>query len=205
MSIALRLGGRRRSARNWPTDRRILLHVGCGPPEPGLVPERFCGPEWHEVRLDIDPGVQPDIVANITDMSAVDAMSVDAIWSSHNVEHVFAHEVPIVFGEFFRVLRPSGIAMLEVPDLQAAARLIAEGKLDEPWYRSASGVIAPIDMVYGFGAAIANGQHYMAHRTGFTRRTLERRLRAVGFTDVEVTPREGIALSATARRPAAKR
>ena len=29
-------------------------------------------------------------------MSAVETNSVDAIYSSHNIEHVFPHEVPIV-------------------------------------------------------------------------------------------------------------
>ena len=50
---------------------------------------------WREIRLDLDPAVQPDIVCSITDMSPVATDSVDAIWSSHNLEHLQRHEVPL--------------------------------------------------------------------------------------------------------------
>ena len=36
-------------------------------------------------------------------MSQVKSESVDAIYSSHNIEHIFPHEVPIAFREFHRV------------------------------------------------------------------------------------------------------
>jgi hypothetical protein len=79
--------------------QRLVLHVGCGWPDPESLHDDFRGPEWRELRLDINPEVRPDIVADITGMPEVPSKSVDAVWSSHNVEHVFAHEVPKVFGE----------------------------------------------------------------------------------------------------------
>ena len=36
----------------------------------------------------------------MTDMSMVDSAAVDAVWSSHNLEHLYAHEVPVALGEF---------------------------------------------------------------------------------------------------------
>ena len=48
--------------------------------------------EWQEVRLDISEQVAPDIIGTITDMEAVADGSMDALWSSHNIEHVFPHE-----------------------------------------------------------------------------------------------------------------
>jgi predicted SAM-dependent methyltransferase len=68
-----------------------LLKVGCGPL--GRA-HGFAGFEdWQEVRLDIDPAVQPDVVVTMTDMSAVATGSIDAIVSSHNIEHLYPHEV----------------------------------------------------------------------------------------------------------------
>lgn len=184
--------------------RRLVLHVGCGRPDPENLHERFRGAEWREIRLDIDPGMLPEVVADIVHMPEVPSESVDAVWSSHNIEHVFAHQVPRVFGEFFRVLRPGGEALVTTPDLQRAAERIATGRLEDPLYEADAGPITPLDMVYGHGGSIAEGFEFMAHRTGFTSRTLTARLRDAGFADVQVRREPGDrALWARARRPAA--
>jgi SAM-dependent methyltransferase len=202
------LGARRRpgrpSARLFAGDgRRLVLHVGCGPPHAGNLHDRFKGAEWRELRLDIDPQQVPDIVASMVDMrDAVPSESVDAVWSSHNIEHVFAYEVSLVFAEFLRVLRPGGAALITTPDLQRAAERIASGRLEDALYESEAGPISPLDMVYGHGNEIARGFHFMAHRTGYTARTLERRLRDAGFAEVRVRREAGdLALWAEARRP----
>ena len=44
--------------------------------------------------------VQPDVIGTITNMNAVEDVSVDSVFSSHNIEHLYAHEVPIAFAEF---------------------------------------------------------------------------------------------------------
>jgi SAM-dependent methyltransferase len=178
---------------------RSLLHVGCGMADPRKLPDAFFAPgEWREVRLDLDPGVAPDIIASITDMAMVDTASFDAVWSAHNLEHLFAHEVPFALREFRRVLRRGGFALITLPDLQRAAELVAQDRLAEPAYVSPAGPIAPLDMLYGHGAAISAGNHFMAHRTGFTARTLEAALVAARFDSVRVVRDEHYALWATA-------
>ena len=164
--------------------KKTVLHVGCGPPNPAKLHQRFRGDDWTEVRLDINPAVKPDIVASITDMKGVETDSVDAVWSSHNLEHLFAHEVPVCLREFHRVLKPGGYALITLPDIQEIAKLIAEDKLEDAAYVAPAGPIAPIDMVFGFRAAIAAGNVFMAHRTAFTAKTLARALKAVGFENV---------------------
>src|ERR1051325_2656069 len=140
-----------------PDGKRIVLHVGCGPLDHVTLHESFRGPKWHEVRLDIDPGVRPDIIASMTDMSPVPSASVDAVWSHHNIEHVFAHEVPVVLGEFARVRRPGGEVLIATPDLQEVARAIAAGRLEELLYRSDAGDISALDVVYGLRSDIERG------------------------------------------------
>jgi SAM-dependent methyltransferase len=181
---------------------KIVLNVGCGYPLRQKLHRHFHGPEWREIRLDLDPAVRPDIVCSITDMSPVAAASVDAIWSSHNLEHLQRHEVPLALTEFVRVLKPSGFLMLTLPDLQKVARLVVEDQLEDQAYTSASGPITALDMIFGHTASLARGNSFMAHRTGFTARTLQKVLTEAGF--VEITVRRGSAfdLWATAIKPA---
>jgi SAM-dependent methyltransferase len=167
--------------------QRLVLHVGCGVAHPDKLPAAYFPlPEWRELRLDIDPGVAPDIVASLTDMTPVADGSVDAVWSSHNLEHLHTHEVPQALAEFRRVLRPTGFALITLPDLQAVAELVAQDRLAEAAYVSPMGPITPLDILYGHGASLAQGNAFMGHRTGFTAKTLGAALLAAGFPRVQV-------------------
>jgi protein O-GlcNAc transferase len=184
-----------------PKDAKVVLHVGCGRAHPRKLHPTFREPGWHEVRFDIDAGVDPDIVGDMIDMKEVKRESVDAVWSSHNLEHVFAHQVRVVLREFFRVLRPNGFVLISVPDLQEVAKVVATGNLEDPFYEAEAGPVAAIDVMYGHSASIARGNEFMGHRTGFTAATLSKRLEDAGFRDVRVT-RERIALLwATGHKP----
>ena len=170
-----------------PLARSIVLHVGCGEANPAKLPaDFFPAGAWQEIRLDIDPSVAPDVLSSITDMAAVADGSVDAVWSAHNVEHLYPHEVPAALAEFRRVLRPGGFALITLPDLQQIAELVAQDGLDRPAYLSPMGPITPLDMLYGHNASLAGGNSFMGHRTGFTARTLEAALLAAGFPIVRV-------------------
>lgn len=168
--------------------QKTLLHVGCGTATRQRLPACFQRPEWREVRLDIDPSVKPDITASIADMAPVREASADAVWSSHNLEHLETHQVPGALQEFRRVIRPGGFALINVPNLERIAQLITEGKLEEVLYQSPAGPIRPIDMLFGHGASIERGNHYMAHRTGFTAKRLGTQLKQAGFQEVRVIP-----------------
>ena len=163
------------------------LHVGCGAPDPAKLPAAyFPAGVWSELRLDIDPGVSPDIIASITEMPMVETGTVDAVWSAHNLEHLASHEVPVALAEFHRVLAVGGFALVTMPDLQQVAELVAAGKLEDPAYISAMGPIAPLDMLYGYRPALAQGNAFMGHRTGFVAATLAAHLEQAGFQSVRV-------------------
>jgi SAM-dependent methyltransferase len=181
----------------WP----ILLHVGCGPAEPERLDPMF-REGWVEVRFDIDPTVRPDIIGTITEMPAVANRSADAVWSSHNLEHLCAHEVPLALREFYRVLKPGGFLLAAMPDLQPVGEMIASGALDEVAYVSPGGPITPRDMLYGYAPYIAGGNLFMTHKTGFTARTLCLELERAGFTGGE-TWSAGFNLWGLARKAAA--
>lgn len=167
----------------------ILLHVGCGSKTKAQTTRGFNRPEWSELRLDIDAAAQPDIVGTMTDMGRVASASVDAVYSSHNIEHLYPHEVPLALAEFRRVLRPQGFLVVTCPDLQSVAALVAQDKLAEPAYTSPAGPISPLDILYGHRPDLARGNLHMAHRTGFTRRLLLETLQASGFPQVAAMQR----------------
>ncbi len=168
-----------------------FLHVGCGSKYKNKTTRGFNNDDWEEIRLDIDEAVKPDIIGTITDMSSVESFSVEAVFSSNNIEHIYAHEVPRALSEFLRVLKPEGFLVLTCPDLQSVCALVAEDKLLEPMYVSPVGPVTPLDTLYGYGPFLSNGDLYMAHRCGFTQRVLTNHLRACGFPGVICVRRGG--------------
>jgi ubiquinone/menaquinone biosynthesis C-methylase UbiE len=158
-----------------------FLHVGCGHFTKANTTKAFQSDIWRELRFDIDPAVNPDFEGSMTDMSAVESASVDAIYSAHNIEHLYPHDVPVALREFLRVLRPQGFVLIVCPDLQSVCELVAADGLEDPAYISAVGPITPADILYGHRPALAEGNLYMAHRYGFTLKTLKAALSEAGF------------------------
>lgn len=105
-----------------------VLHVGRGVHTPDKIHETFRGEFWREVRLDINLAVRPDTVASIPDIRNIPDASFEALYSSHNFEYLHPYEEPLVLVEFKQVQNPLGFALVTVPDLQQAARFVAEEK-----------------------------------------------------------------------------
>ena len=148
-----------------------VLHVGSGGAE---LPEWFG--KCDEVKLDINPDSNPDIVADIRDMGEIGKF--DIIFSSHVIEHFYEHDLPKVFSEFRRVLNKGGAVIINVPDLEDVKAT------DEVIYTSVFGVpVTGLMMIYGMPSEHAI---YMAHHTGFNKDKLERLLHVEGFVDISV-------------------
>jgi SAM-dependent methyltransferase len=181
---------------------KTLLHVGCGRLRMRDLPY-FRDGGWDEITYDIDPSVQPDIVGETKDMSLVGDGSIDALWSSHNIEHVWSFEVQPVLREFRRVLREDGFLVVLCPDMLQLAQAVIEGKLETMLYNSPAGPIRTIDILYGHQPSIEAGNHYMAHRMAFTSETLAARLLGAGFASVVVLRDRACGLHAVATASAA--
>lgn len=164
---------------------KTVLHTGCGPKRPNALPEMFPHREWDEIRLDLNPQVRPDYIADITDMPIIHTASVDAVFSPHNLEHLYAHQVPSALKEFKRVLRPGGFAVIVVPDLQLAAELISKGQSDKKLQDTKAGPVTPLDIVYGLRGAVEHKDDLL-HKTGFTAETLRAALEQAGFARIQV-------------------
>jgi predicted SAM-dependent methyltransferase len=177
---------------------RRVLNAGSGPKSIRKLNAVFDPASWQEIRMDLDPTVEPDVIGSMTDMRAhFDAQSFDAIWSSHSLEHLYSHEIPIALSEFRRVVRVDGFALITCPDLETVMTLFLEHGSDHVVYQSAAGAITPLDMMFGHSLSIASGNVHMAHRSGLTSERLGELLLRAGFAEV-ITKRQNFDLWALA-------
>ena len=58
---------------------KIFLHVGCGNMTKEYTTPAFNTDEWEEIRADINEDVKPDIIASMTDMSAIEDNKFDEV------------------------------------------------------------------------------------------------------------------------------
>jgi hypothetical protein len=174
------------------------VNVGCGPVRSGALPDYFS--DWRTLRVDIDASVDPDIIADATDLSAIKGGTVDAIWSAHCIEHLYQHDVTRALTEFYRLLSNTGFVCVIVPDLQSIARYVADDRLHEVIYESAAGPITAHDILFGHGRAIAEGHTSMAHHCGFTPTLIIQFFKSVPFADIFVRRRPTLELAVVAKR-----
>lgn len=181
---------------------RKVLNAGSGVEAARKLHEVFRNGGWQQIRLDIDPGVKPDLVGSITDLAPlVPDASFDAVWSSHSLEHLYAHEVPVALSEFHRVLKRDGFLLINCPDLEAVAQALLSEGVDETLYVSPAGPVTALDILFGHGPSISAGNRYMAHRTGFTIERLGRLLMESGFAEARIIRQRGLDLWAVALMP----
>ncbi len=114
------------------TRKKRVLNAGSGAAAAARLREFFSVSDYDEVRLDIDASVKPDLVGSFAGMRGQIAdASFDAVWSSHSLEHLHAHEAPVALAEFRRVLRADGFAIITCPNVAAAARLLETQDIEE--------------------------------------------------------------------------
>ena len=157
------------------------LNVGCGPKGSGLQPPGMQTPAWQEVRLDADAAVQPDVLAPAHDLSALGSGCMDAVFTSHCIEHLYLDQALPALREWRRVLRPDGLLLLVCPDLQAAAEMVAQDKLFEVAYAG----IRPYDIIFSHQGLVAQGRaqghSFMEHKSGYTLSVLRQLVNEAGF------------------------
>lgn len=176
---------------------RVVINLGSGPKGSGhALPDYFEG--WRELRVDVDPGVKPDVVASMTDLFPFGRDSIDAIWSAHCIEHLYEHEVKLALAEFHRILKDDGFACMIVPDLQTISSYITSDRMHEVIYESNAGPITAHDIIFGHGATLALGRTSMAHKCGFTPTVMMQRLKESPFEESVLMRRPNLELAAIA-------
>jgi len=100
-----------------------------------------------------------------------DVGSFDAVACNNALEHLYPHEVDKALSEFYRVLKPGGHAVIQVPDLEDVKA--TEDLLPEIG-------MSGLHLFYGDPALLEHFPH-MAHHSGFVEDTLRRVMERVGF------------------------
>lgn len=165
-----------------------VLNVG-GSSKAIPIPHHYSG--WDHLILDIEPAGDPDIICDARELHLLPAAQFDAVYCSHNLEHYYRHEVPQVLSGFLHVLKPNGFAEIRVPDIRASILTMLDGNLDieDEAYTSAAGAITFRDIVYGSAKLIEKSRNdFMAHKTGFSRKSLGDTILAAGFTEIWTMP-----------------
>ena len=93
----------------------------------------------------------------------------------HFIEHVYLWEAPAVLAEWRRLLKPGGGLVLELPNIEAAARNLLAGMHDQM-------------CMWPFYGDPQHKDPFMCHRWGYTPKTLKKLLTDNGFSDIRLLP-----------------
>lgn len=104
----------------------------------------------------------------------------DVIAAIHVIEHFYVWEVPAVLSEWQRILKPGGVLILELPDMQKVAKYL-KACLDEgkPFWAQMSWWAMWGDPRYQDPA--------MCHKWGYTKPMMKETLRDAGFVEIEMS------------------
>ena len=120
-----------------------------------------------------------DIIAPAHKIPLADGVA-EEVLAVHLLEHLYPWEAPAAIAEWFRLLRPGGKLVLEMPDLLKACKNIAEG-LKGRKHPDQLGMWA----LYGDDRA---KDPFMLHRTGYWFERLKPLVEAAGFERVTEHP-----------------
>ena len=105
------------------SDKYIKLHLGCG----SKYWKGWCNIDGYQKSAsDTHRGEmknEPDLWLDIRKLE-VKNNSIDVICSQHVMEHFYRYEVIKMFRNFYKKLKPGGIVITEMPDLNKIIKLI---------------------------------------------------------------------------------
>lgn len=139
---------------------------------------------WPDyLTLDANPDAHCDITAAVPPLPlAVLERQWDEVALIHGIEHFYLWDAEKLMRAVLRVLAPDGVFVLEQPNIEVAARVLMTSVVPEG--------LPATDTLDRFGMYVLYGEPtyrdpLMVHKWGWTPKTLEKALRAAGFTRVE--------------------
>ena len=136
------------------------LHIGCG---------KNLWPEYTNVDLYAKADIQADAKA-----LPIESESYELVENHHLLEHMTKSDAIEALHEWKRVLKPGGHLFISCPDITVLSEMLAnQDALPETWEYLTH-------VLYG------NEEPGMAHKFGYSRKSLTNTLEKVGFVNVEV-------------------
>lgn len=174
-------GDQAKEPQAWMQEKRIV-NLGAGASD-----------KPNELQVDLQSGPNVDFVCDIRRLPDEWANSFDVAKAHHVLEHFDFAETEDVLTEWLRILKPGGHLEIAVPDLQAVAEEIANGRFD---------VLVQGNIYGDEGHPFWNQENYGGydkdktrflkhsndnnhHKSGFTARSLIDLLKRVGFVNIK--------------------
>ena len=155
----------------------IKLHLGCG--------DRYL-PGYVHVDIDEKPHIDyPN--TNVDNLSHFEDNSVDLIYNCGMFEYFDREESETVLSEWKRVLKPSGILRISVPNFESIVKVYLSNGND----LNGEGILGPL-----FGRWKITGDEIIYHKTVYDFNSMCLILSSAGFRDInkydtwEVTPED---------------
>lgn len=145
----------------------MRVNVGCG---------RMVLDGWINCDVQVSPRAKrpPELICDAKSIPLPDS-SADELMALHLVEHFFRWEIPEVLAEWKRLLKPGGLLVLELPNIEAACKNLLAGMDDQ----------------MGMWPLYGDWSHrdpYMMHKHGYTPRTIEALVAECGFKSIQMLP-----------------
>lgn len=153
----------------------MKLNLGCG----DKILPGYINVDVAESRA----GKQPDVLCDLHTLTPFEDNTADEILSVHVVEHFWRWEVVNVLKEWFRVLKPGGLMILECPNLRSAC----EAFLSNPELFAGAGQEGQRTMWVFYGDP-AWQDPLMVHRWGYTPQSLAAVMAEAGLVNLRQAP-----------------
>ena len=132
------------------------------------------GKDTLDGYISVDLFTEADIKDDITKLSTIEDNSVDEVLTTHVLEHLKNDDVALSMKAVYRVLKPDGTWLIEVPDLNWVLQDFLNTPEDNRWGWKLQTI---------FGLQNHDGEY---HKTGFSDWRLGQMLLKVGFTKIKI-------------------
>jgi predicted SAM-dependent methyltransferase len=154
-------------------DEKIKLHLGCG---------TIYKEGWVNIDNNSDNNVKwLDINHDLRYPLPFEDNSVDFIFNEHFLEHLTIEEGVNALKDFYRVLKPSGVLRVAMPDLEE----IIKQYLDPNWKKQEWIKVYNMGFVQTKAELININFRWWGHQHLYDAEELERRLRESGFENIK--------------------
>lgn len=116
-----------------------------------------------------------DEEGNLLEQTPLEDGFAEELYCFHLIEHFYRWQANSVINEFKRLLKPNGLLVLELPNIELACRNLLKGMDDQ----------MSMWPLYGDWG---HKDPYMMHKHGYTPKTITKLLEECGFKNIKMLP-----------------
>ena len=166
-------------------DKLIVLNLGCGKKK-----------MKDAINVDIDEACGPDVIHDLSKPLPFEDNYADELHAYHIIEHFTVFKARDILENWYAVLKPNGLIILELPNVLAAINFLLEGIKKKDLKLTLNFGLSPI---YGGPVGLYNKKGMDAqmawredpgqyHKWGYWPEYLATILQDIGFHEIKVMP-----------------